>query len=70
MFGPRGIFISLIVLMVSAIFLPLRPAAAGPWGSAGRVISSSTDLTLPQPSACANEDRCAFLVPFTTKEQP
>lgn len=70
MFGPRRIFISLIVLMVSAIFLPLRLAAAGPWGSAERVISSSTDLTLPQPSACANEDRCAFLVPFTTKEQP
>jgi len=68
-FGPRRIFISLIVLMVSAIFLPLRLAAAGPWGSAERVISSSAYLTLPQPSACANDERRAFFVPFTSKEQ-
>ena len=72
MFGPTGILIAPTALALLAIPLFLRAAAAafGLCGSPGRVVWSSTHLTLPQAFSCANAERCISVAPFATEERP
>ncbi len=71
MFGPTGILIAPTVAALLAIPLFLRAAAAA-FGlcSPGRVVWSSTHLTLPQAFSCANAERCISVAPFATEERP
>jgi len=72
MFGPTGIVIALTTLALLAIPLSLRADAAafGLYRSLGRVIWSSTYLTVPRALSRANAERCISIAPFATEEQP